>query len=594
MYLAAAYGTAAAGSGAALAFSSWPVAVDQLAAFASLTLLATISQLFMVEAPNRHSYHTTPAFLIAAALLLPPVLLVPLVAAALLPEWARYRYPWYIQTFNIATYLVNALAAWSVFALAAPGGLALSWTAAGATVGAGLAFALLNHTMVAFVLWFARGISPRNSGVASRESMETDLALIGVGVGIAVFWTIEPLLIVLEVVPLFLFHRALHVPQLKEDAYRDAKTGLLGARRFTEILNDELERAARSSHPLAVIMTDLDLFRNVNSTLGHLAGDEVLKAVAGVMTRTLRTTDAVGRFGGEEFVVLLRNTDAEGAARAAERVRAAVEGEAIKVTDSAEPVRVTMSLGVAAFPEPCRDVGDLVRLADVAVYRSKANGRNRVTLAAPEMEEESTPGHGYRTIVESPAVPADARGATAGGNTLRTTALTLAVAREVGIEEGSPEWKAVELASVLHDIGQLALASSVHCGQGSPDDEEMEEIRMHPEAGWSMRRQIPALLPAAEIVRAHHERYDGSGYPRGLAGEGIPLGARVFAVVDAFDGITSDRPHWAAQSEAAALEEVLRHSGTRFDPQVVDALFKVLGKEQPLRWKAGTLARPAA
>ncbi len=594
LYLAAAYGAAALAAVCAVAFSGWPPSSADIVAFAALTLLATASQLFMVEAPNRQSYHATPAFLITAALVLPPGLLVPLVVVALVPEWVRYRYPWYIQTFNISTYLINALGAWAVFDANAPDGLSLSWPAAVGAVEAGVAFTALNHAMVAAVLWLARGMSLRESGVASRESLETDLALIGVGTGMAVFWTIEPLLIVLEILPLLLFYRALYVPRLQEEARRDAKTGLLGARRFMEVLNEEMERAAKAGRPVAVAMADLDLFREVNNSLGHLAGDQVLKGVADIMNRSVREDDVVGRFGGEEFLVLLRSVDAAGAMAAAERIRSNIEATPICVTDSPEPVRVTISLGVAVFPNPCPDTGNLVRLADLAVYRSKINGRNRVTLATPEMEEDSPSDHSYRAILETLAFALDARGATVGGNTLRITALALAVAREMGVEKGSPEWKIIEQASLLHDVGKLAISSTVLYKQGPLSDEEWEEMRMHPETGWSMLRQVPTLRPAAEIVRAHHEHYDGGGYPRGLAGADIPLGARIFAVVDAFDAITSERPYRAAQSEAAALDEILRNSGAQFDARVVDALFKALGHEQPSVEQVTTLARPAA
>jgi len=576
------YGCALGVALAAYVAGPWTVGGSDLMAFGLLTFLATISQLFMVDAPNRQSYHATPAFLLAGAYLLDPVLLVPMVVMALIPEWIKYRYPWYIQTFNIATYLLNVLAAWAALHLVAPGGLSAEWRPAAGVLAAGPVFAILNHLMVAMVLKLARGIPIRESGLFGRESIETDLALLAVGAGMATFWAVEPMLIILQVIPLVLFFRALRVPKLQEEAHHDAKTGLLSARRFMELLDDEVDKCIRSGKSLAVLMCDLDLFRNVNNTYGHLAGDEVLRAVAKLLKRTVRGEDLVGRFGGEEFVVLLRNADRASAAIAGERIRQEVRDAAFTVSASADTLKLTISVGVASFPEAVHDARNLLHDADLAVYRSKLSGRNRVTIAAPIEEEVNlNPDGAYLQIMESLAFALDARGATVEGRTLRVTALSLAVAREMGVEEHSSEWRAIEQASLLHDVGKLAISSSVLYKQGPLTEEEWEEMRKHPEIGWAMLNQMEMLRPASLIVLHHHEHWDGTGYPAGIAGEEIPFGARIFTVVDAYDAITSDRPYRAAQSETAAIEEIFKNSGSQFDPRVVDSLLKVLGYKRP-------------
>ena len=576
------YGCALGVALAAYVAGPWTVGGSDLMAFGLLTFLATISQLFMVDAPNRQSYHATPAFLLAGAYLLDPVLLVPMVVMALIPEWIKYRYPWYIQTFNIATYLLNVLAAWAALHLVAPGGLSAEWRPAAGVLAAGPVFAILNHLMVAMVLKLARGIPIRESGLFGRESIETDLALLAVGAGMATFWAVEPMLIILQVIPLVLFFRALRVPKLQEEAHHDAKTGLLSARRFMELLDEEADKSIRSGKSLAVLMCDLDLFRNVNNTYGHLAGDEVLQAVAKLLKRTVRGEDLVGRFGGEEFVVLLRNADRASAAIAGERIRQEVRDAAFTVSASADTLKLTISVGVASFPEAVHDARNLLHDADLAVYRSKLSGRNRVTIAAPIEEEVNlNPDGAYLQIMESLAFALDARGATVEGRTLRVTALSLAVAREMGVEEHSSEWRAIEQASLLHDVGKLAISSSVLYKQGPLTEEEWEEMRKHPEIGWAMLNQMEMLRPASLIVLHHHEHWDGTGYPAGIAGEEIPFGARIFTVVDAYDAITSDRPYRAAQSETAAIEEIFKNSGSQFDPRVVDSLLKVLGYKRP-------------
>ena len=138
----------------------------------------------------------------------------------------------------------------------------------------------------------------------------------------------------------------------------------------------------------------------------------------------------------------------------------------------------------------------------------------------------------------------------------------------------------VERASLLHDVGQFAIRSSILYKTTSLSEEEWAEMRKHPDIGWNMLRQIETLEGAAEIVRAHHEHYDGSGYPCGLRGDEIPRGARIFAVADAFDAITSDRPYRDARSHIVAVEEIMANSGSQFDPQVVESLLRALGYER--------------
>jgi HD-GYP domain-containing protein (c-di-GMP phosphodiesterase class II) len=157
----------------------------------------------------------------------------------------------------------------------------------------------------------------------------------------------------------------------------------------------------------------------------------------------------------------------------------------------------------------------------------------------------------------------------------------------MGIGEGSQEWNDLERACLLHDVGKFAVPSSILYKTTSLNEEEWQEMKQHPNLGWSMLRQVESLEGAAEIVRAHHEHHDGSGYPRGLRGDEIPRGARIFAVADAFDAITSERPYRDARSHAVAVEEITANSGTQFDPEVVAALLQVLGYESPQEAASG-------
>jgi diguanylate cyclase (GGDEF)-like protein/putative nucleotidyltransferase with HDIG domain len=366
--------------------------------FLVLATSAGIAQLFVVRTPRDHAYHTSLVFLIAAALLLPPELVALMGVVQHIPEWLRLRYAWYIQAFNVCNYTLNGLAAWGAARLVGGADLGLHHGSASMGALAGLAacttFVLLNHVLLAGMLYFGRGHTPRETGLFSGGMLSTDLVLAALGIGLAAAWRSNPWLVPFAVSPLLLIHRSLHVPQLEEQARIDPKTGLFNARHFSTVLSDELARAQRFERPLSLIMADLDLLRDVNNTFGHLAGDAVLETIADVFRSQLRHYDLPARFGGEEFAILLPETPHDQALEIAERVRRAVAARSIEVETSSEPIRVTISIGVASFPSDGRDSSELVHHADLAVYRAKLQGRNRVLGASSEpllLRGERTP-----------------------------------------------------------------------------------------------------------------------------------------------------------------------------------------------------------
>ena len=243
---------------------------------------------------------------------------------------------------------------------------------------------IVNHALMAPMLHLARGHSIRESGLFSFPSLSTDLVLAMLGVGMAAFWAWNPWLIPFAVAPLLLIHRSLSVPQLQEEARVDPKTGLFNARHFAVALNEELVRAERFERPLSLVMADLDLLRDINNTYGHLAGDAVLQGIAEVFRAQLRHYDVPARFGGEEFAILLPETAPEQAFEIAERIRRTVAASAFDVETSSEPIRATISIGIAGYPRDGADANELIHQADLAVYRAKLQGRNRVLDASSE------------------------------------------------------------------------------------------------------------------------------------------------------------------------------------------------------------------
>ena len=355
----------------------WPI-------FFLLATCAAVAQLFVVRTPRDQSYHTTIVFLIPAALLLPPELVVLMGVVQHIPEWLKVRYPWYIQSFNICNYTLNGLAAWGVVALVKNLGLSPEPEMALAGLAACAVFVFMNHILLATMLHFARGHTLRETGLFSGDSLATDLVLAALGVAFASLWTWNPYLLPAAVAPLLLIHRSLSVPALQEEARVDPKTGLFNARHFAAELREELARAARFERPMSVIMADLDLLRDINNSYGHLAGDAVLKGIADIFRTQLRPYDVPARFGGEEFAILLPETSPETALEIAERIRRAVAEHPFEVETSSEPIRATISLGVAGYPKDGADSNELIHQADLAVYRAKLQGRNRVLGASSE------------------------------------------------------------------------------------------------------------------------------------------------------------------------------------------------------------------
>jgi len=216
----------------------------------------------------------------------------------------------------------------------------------------------------------------------SMENLLTELILFSLGYTVAIFWQLNPILILPATAPLLLLYQALHVPELKQEAQTDSKTSLFNARHFNKMLGTEFERAKRFNRPIAMIMADLDLMRNINNTYGHLAGDTVLAGIGQLIRKTTREYDIAGRFGGEEFAIALPETSLPEARAIAERIRMAVETTPFQIATSPEPIRATLSVGVACFPQDSEDLNDLIHAADVAVYQAKYLGRNRVVCAA--------------------------------------------------------------------------------------------------------------------------------------------------------------------------------------------------------------------
>jgi diguanylate cyclase (GGDEF)-like protein/putative nucleotidyltransferase with HDIG domain len=339
-------------------------------------------------------------------------------------------------------------------------------------------------------------------------------------------------------------------------AARDPLTGLLNRRELQEHLNREIDRCRRHGDEFSILVVDLDGFKLINDTNGHSAGDAVLQRVASVLSESVRESDLVFRMGGDEFALLLTATpDREGATTVARRI-----GDAISRADR----RVKASHGIASWPADGYDAEALLSSADRRLYSMKGERARRlladtvaILFGALEAKDAYTAEH------------------------TREVAL---LAERLGRRLGMCEDDLVTLghAAMLHDVGKIAVRTEIRTKPAALTESEYDEIKQHTLAGVRMLERIEEFAPVLPLIRSAHERWDGAGYPDGLAGKDIPFGARVICACDAFHAMVSDRLYRAARSVEEAIDEMIHCAGTQFDPVVVDALVaEIRGDETP-------------
>lgn len=362
-------------------------------------------------------------------------------------------------------------------------------------------------------------------------------------------------------------------------ATTDPVTLLLNHRALIAAVDREISRSARLESPCAVVFLDVDHFKLLNDRFGHAAGDSALRDLGALARTTLRVTDMVGRWGGEEFVAVLPDTSRAEARLAAERLRSAIAAHSF--CGDAE-VRLTCSLGVAIYPEDGCSRAALIDAADRAMYTAKRFGRNQTFVADDPAvgaldDDAGSTADGNDLLadtVEALAVLVDERDSYTDTHATSVSELARRVAVELTCD--SDAVATVVAAARLHDIGKVAVPDAILMKRGRLTDDEWCLMRKHPVVGADVLSRISALRAIAPVVRAHHERWDGHGYPDGLAREEIPLAARVIAAADAFDAMVAGRPYREAIDPDSALAEIRRCSGTQFDPRVVAAMERAL------------------
>jgi diguanylate cyclase (GGDEF)-like protein len=381
--------------------------------------------------------------------------------------------------------------------------------------------------------------------------------------------------------------------QTEVRATHDKLTGVANRETLLTTLATEIERAARHYKPLSVAFIDIDRFKPINDSYGHNTGDVVLRAVAHLLAGSVRVNDLFGRYGGEEFMLILPETLPADAVQVAEELRELVAREPITV--DGQPMKVTISIGIAGGRGSELQIDMVVDRADAAMYAAKSLGRNRTYLYR-ELDDEAPVRRA--PISATRREQATALGQWASDTATQALASVLApqphhrgrpsdmiasLATGIGLEMGlaREEIERIRIAALLHDLGKIAVPEEILDKPSTLSDAEWQAIGEHPRVGQVILEQASSLREAIPVVLHHHERFNGGGYPHGLRGNEIPIGARIVAVADAYHAMVHDRPYKTALTHEEAIVELRRHAGTQFDPAVVDVFCAVYADGVP-------------
>ena len=363
----------------------------------------------------------------------------------------------------------------------------------------------------------------------------------------------------------------------------DRLTGVVNRQALLAALFAEVERASRYERPLCIAFVDIDHFKAVNDSYGHASGDIVLRGVAQTIAENLRASDLIGRYGGEEFMLILTETDVEEGAALSEKLRKLVERLQFSVEGNSA-LSVTISIGIVGGSGQKLRMDNLVRDADAAMYSAKSLGRNQTYIFEEPDEDARVPRAPISDAGRLRAMEIGLRARQAATDMLTSyiaplphyrgqpSALIAGIVVEMARQLQLPEVEVdrIRIAALLHDVGKVAVPQEILDKPAPLSSAEWRSVVQHPRIGQVILEHAAALRDAVPIILHHHERFGGHGYPYGLRANEIPLGARIVAIADAYDAMTHDRPYKRAMSHDAAIAELRQHAGTQFDPQLVE------------------------
>lgn len=359
----------------------------------------------------------------------------------------------------------------------------------------------------------------------------------------------------------------------KREAIVDSLTNVYNRRYFMDTLN-ELSKNVRQQS-LALIMLNIDMFSLYNDLYGHVAGDKALIKLANTIKTICGSQGHICRYGEDTFAILLPYADSKMAYEMAEKIR--LRMSTLSMSNDNQTQRfITVSSGICVAPTLANDGNDLLHKANMTLRSVKTNGKNQSLIYDEEVVEKQSQGSEEMNMATVYALTAaiDAKDHFTFGHSQRVARYACAIAEEMNASK--EEVELIRTASLLHDIGKIGVPESILTKQTALSDEEYETMKRHVDMSITIIKYLPSFSHVIPAVMGHHERWDGYGYPRKIAGENIPFSARCIAIADAFDAITSDRHYKSFLSTEHALEEIERNAGTQFDPQLAQAFVRVV------------------
>jgi diguanylate cyclase (GGDEF)-like protein/PAS domain S-box-containing protein len=389
--------------------------------------------------------------------------------------------------------------------------------------------------------------------------------------------------------------------RFKQLALIDSQTGLYNHRYLREIIEKEFHRARRYAHPISVIMFDIDYFKSINDVYGHLFGDLVLKQFTNQLKKMVRGYDTLVRFGGEEFLLISPGTDRPTALALAQRILDAIT--LYNFGTKKHSVKLKLSLAVASFPEDRISKGaDLLDLVDKILNKVKVDGGDKVYSSA-DIVKEDTPNakkvketrdtqllkdkmekltkranQGLIEAVFAFAKTIKLKDHYTGEHVESTVQYASDIARALNLPKDDIE--SVKQAAILHDLGKIGISEKILLKKSKLTKREFEEIKKHPQIAADIIRPLHFLHNIIPLILYHHERWDGKGYPSGLRGEDIPIGARIISIADIYQALISQRPYRKAFPQQEAVEIIRKGSGLQFEPKIVDTFLKIVQRKK--------------
>ena len=369
-----------------------------------------------------------------------------------------------------------------------------------------------------------------------------------------------------------------HIKKLENMVNIDGLTEVYNHRYFHDKLKEKIERGRKDNTPISMIFIDIDYFKHYNDLYGHQKGDYVLKELAGIVTNSVREKDIVARYGGEEFAVILDNTTEDEAIKIAENIRANVENTYFEGEENQPQGKITASIGLSIFPDKAKDEIELIKSADDALYRAKFFNKNRVEIYTSILDElkKNIDDKDVELVTSIKTLISiiNAKDKYTYGHVERVVIYSRLLADKLKLSE--VDKNNLIYGAYMHDIGKINIPKEILIKKMKLEKEEWEELKSHPENGAEIIKSVESLKDVIPLIKHHHERYDGNGYPSKLKGEEIPYLVRVLTVVDSFDAMTSNRPYNRRMSYEEGIEELRKCSGTQFDPKIVKAFIEVI------------------